>query len=93
MKNPILSPGLHNNFEYIGKSVNSFNLLSRTSSRASKQVHLKKKLQACYIARYSSKSISASSISRNVSLKALALSSPRKSEEKNISLNSKTFTI
>ena len=93
MKNPVLSPGLYNSLWYVGESGNSSNLLSRASSRASKQVYLRKKLQTCCIARYFSKSVSVSSTSRNVSLKALALSSPRESKEKNMGLNSKIFTI
>jgi len=56
-------------------------------------VHLRKKLPTCYITRHFLKSVSVSSTSRNVSLKALALFSPRESEEKNMGLNSKTFTI
>ena len=69
-------------FLIYGKSLNLPNLLSRASYRASKWVYSRSRLQACYITRYSSKSISASS--------TLALFSSGESEEENIGSDSKT---
>jgi len=38
-KNPILPPGLQDSSQHVGESLDSLNLISRTSSRAGKQVY------------------------------------------------------
>ena len=74
MKNPVLPPGLQDSSQCVGESGDSHNLLFRASSRASKQVYSRRPPTHC-IARCSSRSVSASSVSSNVFSKALALSS------------------
>ena len=81
MKNPVLAPGLQDNSQCVGESGDSPNLLFRASSRASKQVYSRRRPPTHCIARYSSRSVSVSSISSNVSSKALALSSSGESKE------------
>ena len=78
-KNPVLRPGLRS--QYVGESGDSPNLLSRASSRASKQVHSRGRLQTCHIAR---PSLSAFSASRNATPEALALSSLGESEKEDM---------
>ena len=92
LKNLVYPPSLQNSSQCVGKSLNSSNLLYRASSRARKQVYLRERPQTCCITRYSSRSVSASFISRNISPKAIALSSSVESEEKDMSLDFKTST-
>jgi len=81
MKNPVLPPGLQDSSQYVGESPDSPNLLFRASSRASKQVYSRRRPLTHCIARCSSMSVSASSVSSNVFSKALALSSLGESKE------------
>ena len=67
IKNPTLPPGLQDSSKGIGESLDSLNLLSRASSRAGKRVHSRERPQTRRIARRSSRSVSASSASRNPS--------------------------
>lgn len=72
IKNPTLHFSLQNNLQYVGESLNSLNLIFRTSSRAGKQVYSRRRPQTYHIARHSSGSVSTSSVSRNSSHKALS---------------------
>ena len=91
-KNPALLPGLQDSSKYVGDSSESPNLLSRASSRAGKQVHSRGRPQTYHIARQSSRSISASSTSRNASSEALVLSSSGESEGKDMGSDPKMPT-
>ena len=91
-KNSTLPPGLQDNSQYVGESLNSLNLISRTSSRAGKRVHSRGRPQTHCIARCSSRSVSASSASRNSSPKALSSSSSGESKEKSMGFNPKMPT-
>ena len=91
-KNPTLPPSLQDSSQHVGKSPDSLNLLSRTSSRAGKRVHSRGRPQTCHIARRSSRSVSASSASRNPSPEALSSSSLGESEEKSVGSDPKTPT-
>ena len=84
IKSPTLPSGLQDSSQHIGESLDFLNFLSRTSSRASKQVYSRERLQTHYIARHFSKSVSASSASRNLYPEALFSSSLGESEEKSI---------
>ena len=90
--NPTLSPGLQDSSNGMGESPDSLNILSRASSRAGKQVHTRGRSQAHCIARHFSRSVSASSASRNPSLEALSSSSLGESEEESVGSNPKTLT-
>ena len=92
-KNPALPPGLQDSFQHVGEPSDSSNLLSRASSRAGKWVYLRGRPQTHCIARHSSRSVSASSASRNVFPDAVTLSSPGKNEEKDMNLDPKTPTV
>ena len=92
IKNPILPPGLQDSPQHVSESLDSLNLISRTSSRVSKQVHSRGRPQTRCIARCSSRSVSASSASRNPSPEALSLSSSGESEEKSVGSELKTPT-
>ena len=92
IKNPTLPPGLQDSLKCIGESSDSLNLLSRASSRASKWVHSRGRLQTHHIARRSSRSVSASFASRNPSPKALFSSSSGESEEESVDSDPKTPT-
>ena len=83
-KNPTLPPGLQDSSQHVGESPDSLNLISRTSSRAGKQVHSRGRPQTHCIARRSSRGVSASSASRNPSLEALSSSSSGESEEESM---------
>ena len=93
IKNPTLPPGLQDSSQHVVESPDSLNLLFRTSSRASKQVHSRGRPQTHCIVRCSSKSVSASSASRNSSPKALSSSSSGKSEEKSVGSDLRIPTI
>ena len=84
IKNPTLPPGLQDSSQHVGESLDSLNLLSRTSSRASKQVYSKERPQTGHIIRCSSRSIFASSVLRNPSPEALSSSSSGESEEESM---------
>jgi len=92
-KNPTLPPGPQDSSQHVGESPDSLNLISRTSSRAGKQVHSRGRPQTRCIARCSSKSISASSASRNPSPEALSSPSSGESEEESVGSDSKTLTV
>ena len=92
IKSPILPPDIQDSSQCVGESPDSLNLLSRTSSRAGKQVHLRRRLQTHCIARCSSRSVSASSASRNTSPEALSSSSSGESEEESVGSDPKTPT-
>ena len=91
-KNPILFLGLQNSLQYAGKFSDSLNLLSRTSSRACKWVHSRKRPQTHYIVRHSSGSIFVSSALRNPFPKALSLFSSEESGKKSVGSNPKMLT-
>ena len=91
-KNPTLPPGLQDSSQHAGESPDSLNLLSRTSSRAGKRVHSRGRPQTHRIARRSSRSVSASSVSRNPSPEALSSSSSGESEEESVGSDPKTPT-
>ena len=91
-KNPTLSPGLQDSSQYVGESLDILNPISRTSSRAGKQVYFRGRPQTCYIAKCSFRSISASSASRNSFPEALSSFSSGKSEEESVSSDPKTHT-
>ena len=93
IKNPTLPPGLQDSSQHVVESPDSLNLLFRTSSRASKRVHSRGRLQTRYIARRFSKSIFAFSASRNPSPKTLSLSSLGENKEKSVGFDSKTPTV
>ena len=86
-KNSTLLPGLQDSSQHVGESPDSLNLLSRASSRAGKQVHSRGRPQTCHIARYSFRSVSASSASRNPSSEALSSSSSGESEKESMDSN------
>ena len=88
MKNLVLSSNLSDNSQYIGKLLDLPNLFFRDNSKTGKQVHSKRIPQTCHIIRYFSRNISTFSIFKNVSLKALVLSSLDKSEKENIDSDS-----
>ena len=92
LKNPTLPPGIQDSSQCVGESPDSLNLLFRTSSRAGKRVHSRGRPQTHCIARRSSRSVSASSASRNPSLEALSSSSSGESEEESVGSDSKTPT-
>jgi len=92
IKTPTLPPGLQDSSQHVGESPNSLNLLSRTSSRAGKQVHSRGRPQTRHIARRFSRSVSASSASRNPSPEALSSSSSGESEEESVGSDPKTST-
>ena len=92
IKSPILPPGIQDSSQCVGKSPDSLNLLSRTSSRAGKQVHSRRRPQTRCIARRSSRSVSASSASRNPSPETLSSSSSGESEEESVGSDLKTPT-
>ena len=91
-KNLILPPDLQDSLQYVGESPDSLNLLSRTSSRASKQVHSKGRSQTHCIAKYSSRSVFASSVLKNPSPEALSSSSSGESEEESVGSDTKIPT-
>ena len=91
-KNPTLSPGLQDSSQYVGESLDSLNPISRTSSRAGKQVYFRGRPQTRYIAKRSFRSVSASSASRNSFPEALSSFSSGKSEEESVSSDPKTHT-
>ena len=91
-KNSILPPGLQDSSKHVGESPDSLNLISRTSSRASKRVHSRGRSQTHRIARCSSRSVSASSTSRNTSPEALSSSSSGESEEESMGSDSMMST-
>ena len=93
LKNLVLSLGLQDSSQCVGEFPDSSDLLSRASSRAGKWVHSRGRPQTCHIARCSSRSISASSASRNVSPEAVALSSLGESKEENMDSDSRTFIV
>ena len=92
IKSPILSPGIQDSSQHVGESPDSLNLLSRTSSRAGKRVHSRGRPQTYCIAKCSSRSVSASSASRNPSLEALSSSSSGESEEESVGSDPKMPT-
>ena len=92
LKNPTLPPGIQDSSNGMDESPDSLNLLSRTSPRAGKQVHLRKRPQTRHIARRSSRSVSASSALRNPSPEALSSSSSGESEEESVGSDLKTPT-
>ena len=92
-KNPTLPSSLQDSSQHAGESSDSLNLISRTSSRAGKQVHSKGWPQTRRIARRSSRGVFASSASRNPSPEALSSSSSGESEEKSVGSDPKTLTI
>ena len=83
IKNPTLPPCLQDSSKCVGESLDFLNLLSRTSSRASKQVHPRGRFQTCCIARHSS---------RNPSSEALSSSFSDESKEESLGSNPKTPT-
>ena len=91
-KNSTLPPSLQNSSKCVGESPDSLNLLSRTSSRAGKRVHSRRRPQTHHIARRSPRSVFASFASRNPSLEALPSSSSGESEEESMSSDSRTPT-
>ena len=91
-KNPTLPPGLQDSSKHVGESPDSLNLISGTSSRAGKRVHSKGRPQTRHIARHSSRSVSASSASRNPSPEALSSFSSGESEEESVGSDPKTPT-
>ena len=91
-KNLTLPPSLQDSLQHVGESPDSLNLLSRTSSRACKQVYSKGRPQTHCIAKHSSRSVSASSASRNPSPEALSSSSSGESEEESVGSDPKTPT-
>ena len=91
-KNPTLPSGLQDISQHVGESPDSLNLISRTSSRAGKQVHSKERPQTRHIARHSSRGVSASSASGNPSPEALSSSSSGESEEESVGSDPKTPT-
>ena len=93
IKNPTLPPGIQDSSQCVGESPDSLNLLSRTSSRAGKRVHSRRRPQTRRIARRSSRSVSASSASRNPSPEALSSSSSGESEEESVGSDPKMPTI
>ena len=92
-KNSTLPPGLQDSSKHVGESLDSLNLLSRTSSKAGKRVYSRGRPQTHRIARCSSRSVSASSASRNSSPEALSSSSSGESEEKSVGSDPKTPTV
>ena len=92
IKNPTLLSGIQDSSQYVGESPDSLNLLSRTSSRAGKQVHSRERPQTRRIARRSSRSVSASFASRNPSPEALSSSSSEESEEESVGSDPKMPT-
>ena len=91
-KNSTLPPGLQDSSQHAGESPDSLNLISRTSSRASKRVHSRERPQTRHIARCSSRGVSASSASRNPSSETLSSSSSGESEEKSVGSDPRTPT-
>ena len=91
-KNPTHPPGLWDSSKHVGESPNPLNFISRTSFRAGKQVHSRGRPQTHCIIRHSSRSVSASSASRNPSLEALSSSSSGESEEESVGSDPKTST-
>ena len=83
-KSPTLYPGLQDSSQHVGESSDSLNLISRTSSRAGKRVHFRGRPQTHCIARRSSRSIFASSASRNPFPEALSSSSSGESKEESM---------
>ena len=92
IKNPTLPPGSQDSSKDIGESPDSLNVLSRTSSRAGKRVHLRGRPQTRRIARCSFRSVSASSASRNPSPEALSSSSSGESGEESMGSDPRTPT-
>ena len=92
IKNPTLPSGPQDSLKDIGESPDSLNMLSRASSRAGKQVYLRRRSQTHHTARHFSRSVSTSSASRNPSPEVLSLSSSGESEEESVSSNPKTPT-
>jgi len=92
-KNPTLPPGLQNSSQHVGESLDSLNLISRTSSRAGKQVHSRGRPQTRRIARCSFRSVSASSALRNLSPEALSSFSSGESEKESMGSDSRMPTV
>ena len=92
IKNPTLPSGIQDSSQCVDESPDSLNLLSRTSSRAGKRVHSRRRPQTRHIARRSSRSVSASSASRNPSPEALSSSSSGESEEESVGSDPKMPT-
>jgi len=91
-KNPTHPPGPWDSSKHVGESPDPLNFISRTSFRAGKRVHSRGRPQTHCIIRHSSRSISASSASKNSSLEALSSSSSGESEEESVGSDPKTFT-
>ena len=86
-----LPPKSQNSSNSVGESSDSLNLLARASSRAGKWVHSRWRSYTYYIARCSSRSVSASFILRNPSSEALS-SSSKESEKESIGSDPRTPT-
>ena len=92
-KNPTLPPDLQDSLQHAGKSLESLNLISRTSSRAGKQVHSRERPQTHHITRCSSRSVSTFSASRNPFAEALSSFSSGESEEESVGSDPKIPTV
>jgi len=84
LKNPVFPSDFQDSSQYVGKSPDSSDLLSRTISKTSKWVYSRERSQTHCITRHFSRSVSASSAFRNISSEAVALFSSEKSKEKDI---------
>ena len=77
----------------VGESLDSLNLISRTSSRAGKHIHPKGHSRAYHTVKHSFRSVSAAEVSRNASPELSSSSEEEKSEEEEVSPGPRTPTI
>ena len=88
----VCPPGPQATATSVGESPDSLNLISHTSSRASKHVYPREYSCAHRTVRYSSRSVSAAEVSRNVSLEPSSSSEKEESEEEEVSSGPRTPT-
>ena len=89
----VCPPGPQATATSVGESPDSLNLISHTSSRASKHVYPREYSCAHRTVRYSSRSVSAAEVSRNVSLEPSSSSEKEESEEEEVSSGPRIPTV
>ena len=88
----VCPPGPQATATSVGESPDSLNLISHTSSRASKHVYPREYSCAHRTVRYSSRSVSAAEVSRNASPELSSSSKEEESKEEEVSPSSRTPT-
>ena len=76
----------------VGESLDSLNLISRTSSRAGKHIHPKGHSRAYHTVKHSFRSVSAAEVSRNASPELSSSSKEEESKEEEVSPGLRTPT-